>query len=113
MPKNISTNFQEQQVPGELSDVPQWVIWKLELRDNKWTKVLYCPADPSSKAKTNDLSTWGSFQEAVKAATESNEVFGIGFVFTGERLSNFFDIVLPVTAGPPYLPKGHICQVRC
>ena len=81
-PANISTKFQPNQIPQELIALPQWVIWKPELRDGKWTKVPYCPGDPLRKAKTNDPSTWGTYQEAIKAASESDGTFGIGFVFT-------------------------------
>lgn len=71
-------------VPQVLRDRAQWVVWELMWKDGKWTKV---PVNARSGwlAKTNDRSTWSSFDEAV-AAYEANRTryVGIGFVFTRE-----------------------------
>lgn len=67
-------------IPGELKDRAQWVVWKLEVRQGKSTKVPYCALD-FNNASVSDASTWATFDE-VKAAFESGGYSGIGFVFT-------------------------------
>ena len=62
---NIKTQYREDRIPPELKEVPQWVVWKPERRDEKWTKVPYCPQDPTRKANTIDPKTWGTFQGAI------------------------------------------------
>ena len=53
--------------PAELRERPQWVAWRYEVRKGKPTKV---PIKPSSggKAKSNDSSTWDTFDAALRAA---------------------------------------------
>ena len=65
----------------------QWVVWRLELRrDNrgveKWTKVPYAARD-GRKAKSNNPSTWGTFDQAVSAYGAGN-YNGIGYVFAAD-----------------------------
>jgi primase-polymerase (primpol)-like protein len=69
-------------IPKELRDRPQWVVWRYEQRKDKNgqpkpTKVPYQPADPGVNAKSNDPATWGAVEQA--AAVEAFD--GIGFVF--------------------------------
>ena len=66
--------------PEELRQRPQWVVWKLEERDGKPTKVPYI-AGGSGKASCTDSLTWRSFEEAVQAL-ETGRYNGIGFVFS-------------------------------
>src|SRR5215218_7944458 len=71
-------------IPASLTERPQWVVWKLEQRDGKETKVPYAPrVDMGIRASSTDLKTWGTFDEALAAykATESR-YGGIGFVFS-------------------------------
>lgn len=58
---------------------PQWVVWKLEERDGKHTKVPYDPVT-GARASTTDLTTWGAFAEAL-TTYHSESYQGIGFVF--------------------------------
>jgi putative DNA primase/helicase len=70
-------------IPDELRRRPQWLVWKLEERDGKPTKVPYI-AGGVGKASSTDSETWRSFDEAV-AALKTGRYDGIGFVFcTGE-----------------------------
>lgn len=65
--------------PKELKQMPNWVIWKRMPRNNgKTAKVPYCPAT-KKPAKSNDPSTWSSFEQAL----ENCQGFfnGIGFMF--------------------------------
>ena len=67
-------------LPEELRQRRQWVVWKLEERDGKPTKVPYI-AGGSGKASSTDSLTWRSFEEAVQAL-ETGRYSGIGFVFS-------------------------------
>jgi len=66
-------------IPEEMRQRPQWVVWRLEERDGKPTKVPYI-AGGVGKADTTDLMTWRSFEEAVQAL-ETGRYSGVGFVF--------------------------------
>jgi putative DNA primase/helicase len=67
-------------LPEELRQRHQWVVWKLEERGGKPTKVPYI-AGGSGKASSTDSLTWRSFEEAVQAL-ETGRYSGIGFVFS-------------------------------
>ncbi len=67
-------------IPEELRRRPQWLVWKLEERDGKCTKVPYIAGDVG-KASPTDSETWRSFDEAV-AALKTGRYDGIGFVFS-------------------------------
>lgn len=64
-------------IPAELRIRPQWVLWRLESRSDKPTKVPYNPAT-GRRASTTDLMTWGIFEEALE---ELEGYDGLGFVF--------------------------------
>jgi primase-polymerase (primpol)-like protein len=57
----------------------RWVNWKWELRKNKWTKPPYQCSNPALSDKTNDPSTWGSYEEAI-AVVAAGKADGIGFM---------------------------------
>jgi putative DNA primase/helicase len=66
------------EVPAELRELPQWVLWRMVTRDRKPTKQ---PVTTNGKAaSTTDPATWCSFEEALAAAGRRG-VAGIGFVF--------------------------------
>ena len=66
-------------IPQELRSLCQWVCWRWELRDGKWTKP---PHQPSGQyAACTRRETWGSFEEAF-AAYQRGEFDGVGFVLT-------------------------------
>lgn len=64
-------------IPQELRGRNAWVVWKLEQRDGKNTKVPYTSV--GRLAKTTDSSTWLSYAEAV--ALQARGFNGIGYVF--------------------------------
>jgi putative DNA primase/helicase len=66
-------------IPEELRCRTQWVVWKLEKRDGKPTKVPYI-AGGVGRASSTDLTTWRTFDEAVQYQ-ETGRYNGIGFVF--------------------------------
>jgi putative DNA primase/helicase len=67
-------------IPHELKDRPQWVAWILVERAGKKTKL---PVNPKTgkSAKTDDPTTWGTFEQAVRAGKQLN---GIGYVFSAD-----------------------------
>ena len=64
--------------PESLRADPQWVVWRLEERDGKPTKVPY-DAKTGRRASTTDPSTWSTYDHA-RAVEDQYD--GIGFVFT-------------------------------
>jgi primase-polymerase (primpol)-like protein len=69
-----------QNIPDEMRQRPQWVVWRLEERDDKVTKVPYI-AGGVGKADTTDLMTWRTFEEAAQALG-TGRYSGVGFVFS-------------------------------
>jgi len=75
-------------IPQELRRLNQWVVWRYEKKKNG--RLAKVPLDPKEtrepkRAKTNDPSTWASFEEAVKTYLEKRDEWhlaGIGFVFS-------------------------------
>lgn len=68
-------------IPQELRDRGQWVVWRLETRDGKPTKVLYQARNYRRKAKSNDPKTWASFDDSMAAFLKHQDLDGIGLVF--------------------------------
>jgi putative DNA primase/helicase len=68
-------------LPEELRQRPQWVVWKLEKRpgQDKPTKMPYI-AGGGGRAKSTDLMTWRTFEEALQALG-TGRYSGVGFVF--------------------------------
>jgi primase-polymerase (primpol)-like protein len=72
-------------IPQELKALPQWVCWKQVARKDK-KKPAKVPVDSMTGdlGKTNDLSTWGSFEQAWSYYQSHRDrgIKGLGFVFT-------------------------------
>ena len=68
---------QWQNIPAELRNLDQWVLWRAEQREDKVTKVPYTPT--GYKASTTDPSTWSSFAAVLATVGRFD---GLGFVFT-------------------------------
>ena len=88
-------------IPTALTALRQWVNWRYEERDGKRTKA---PIDAKSNgrlayAKSNDPSTWASFDDALAACGRHPELAGVGFCFspddglTGLDLDHVIDLV--------------------
>jgi len=78
-------------IPAELKQYRQWVVWILTiLDDGKTTKIPYCPRN-GMKASPTDPSNWGSFDDAC-AALQSNLYSGIGFVLSDADPYTFIDL---------------------
>ena len=76
-------------IPHELKDWDQWVCWKAEYKNSKWTKVPYNPNN-GRKAKSNDPSTWGSFELAYRRYGQ-NGYDGIGYMLSNDDPFTGFD----------------------
>jgi putative DNA primase/helicase len=66
-------------IPQELKERPQWVLWRVEERQGKLTKVPY--AVRGGNARADDPGTWASFDAAVAAYGEK-QMDGVGYVFS-------------------------------
>jgi hypothetical protein len=69
-------------VPQELIERSQWVVWRYVRRDGRDTKV---PFDPRTgkPASATDPSTWRTVAEAKVGLHQHGGFDGIGFVFSG------------------------------
>ncbi len=67
-------------IPARLRQLPQWVCWKIIIRDGKPTK---CPiiASTGAMADSTDPATWTTFDAALAAYQQADNLAGIGFVF--------------------------------
>lgn len=68
-------------IPPELRERDQWVCWVEERRGDKVTKIPKRPDGSGENARSNDMATWGSFDEAWATAQE-RDGWGIGFMFS-------------------------------
>ena len=73
--QRIVNNF-----PNELILAPQWVLWKLEQRGGKLTKIPY--QSNGLRADSTSSATWSDFQSVMRTYTSNASYSGIGFVFT-------------------------------
>lgn len=92
-------------VPQILKDLPQWIVWKLERRNGKPTKVPYDAKKSGAYAKSNDVSTWTSFEQAVDASENIvNDYDGVGFMLQGTDLIGIdFDGVIHDGTAEPFV----------
>ena len=87
--KNVQDNFNN--IPQELRKLNNWVLWRLENRNNKATKIPY--QINGNMAKSTVRNTWNSFDNVLKALTGYKGKYnGIGFVFTKEDNISGIDI---------------------
>jgi predicted transcriptional regulator len=71
------------QIPAELLERPQWVVWRYEERDGDLTKVPYQAMDGQrEKAASDKAATWTTFLEAFRFWKAHEWVDGVGFVFS-------------------------------
>jgi hypothetical protein len=76
---------------AHLTTLKRWVVWRWELRTKKngqeaWTKPPFMCAHPRASAKSNDPSTWGTYEAAV-AAVASGLADGIGFMLKNSEVA--------------------------
>ncbi|MED2184058.1 DUF927 domain-containing protein [Bacillus wiedmannii] len=68
-------------IPTELKNTPNWVLWKSQVRSGKTTKVPY--QLNGSMAQSNNRNTWSTFEE-VLGEYQQGDYSGIGFMFSKE-----------------------------
>jgi putative DNA primase/helicase len=69
-------------IPGRMTERPQWVCWRVVERGGKTTKIPYTPGT-ERRASSTDLMTWRTFSEALEAYEAGEPPYhGIGFVFS-------------------------------
>lgn len=66
-------------VPSDLKQYPNWVLWKAEPHGKELSKVPYQPN--KNHASSVDSNTWGGF-ETIKKAFNNGGFTGIGFVLS-------------------------------
>lgn len=76
----IGLNVEFHNIPDQLQQRRQWVLWKLERGNGKSTKIMY--TINGKKASSTDLTTWAGFQEVVNVFQQSSIYSGIGYVFS-------------------------------
>lgn len=76
-------------IPQELRDLNQWVLWRYEMVDGRQTKVPY--STKGYKASIQNPSTWSSFDEVMKAGP-ALQASGIGLVLTANDPYSGIDI---------------------
>lgn len=68
-------------IPSELKSLSRWVLWKIDQRDGRPTKVPI-RADSGLPAESDNQTTWTSFENAREAFEKGRGgAVGIGFVF--------------------------------
>ncbi|KFL77269.1 DNA primase [Bacillus cereus ATCC 10876] len=76
-------------IPTELKNTPNWVLWKAEVRNSKATKVPY--QLNGSMAQSNNRNTWSTFEEVLEEY-QQGDYNGIGFMFSKEDVFIGIDI---------------------
>jgi putative DNA primase/helicase len=67
-------------IPAELTALPQWVLWRYQDRDGRQTKTpLNCMG---YKADITNPENWSKFEDALKFASRPGFCNGIGFAFS-------------------------------
>lgn len=63
-----------------IADMPNWVVWRHDMRGNKPSKVPYIPGGGGVKARANDPTTWRTFDMAGEEYSRGGWI-GVGFEF--------------------------------
>ncbi len=81
-------------IPQELKELRQWVCYRIEVRDGEKTKMPYSRDHGGRmRAKTNDSTTWLSYDDAVQMASMPlSGLDGIGFVVSANDPYVFIDL---------------------
>ena len=77
--KNIEVTLNN--IPRELIEFNQWVAWREADRKNQRKSKIPINPNTGRSARTNDPSTWGSFEEALERYQQDG-LEGVGFVFS-------------------------------
>jgi putative DNA primase/helicase len=89
-PRPVALPVSPDHIPEELKASPQFVGWRYESRDDKWTKPLIC-VQTGGHASATDPQTWTSCSLALHAYQQGTYALdGIGYVLTeGDQIVGF------------------------
>jgi len=85
-------------IPEQLKELPQWVVWRYVEKNGKWTKPPF--QVNGQHASSTDQKTWNTF-ENVWAAYQSGEFDGIGFCLSLDSYLVGIDLDHCLTDGRP------------
>lgn len=77
-------NYNPRHAPDDLKALTQWVVWRYAERNGKITKLPINPRYSGRMARTNDPTTWSTFDHASRVCGENPKLTGVGFVFSGD-----------------------------
>lgn len=72
-------------IPEEMRQLPNWVLWKLEGIEGRYTKIPY--QIKGIKASSTNSETWTTFDKAIEAYSRAEGFSGLGFVLTGTGIA--------------------------
>ena len=119
-PRPIALPVSPDPIPADLKASPQFVGWRYEWRDDKWTKPPICVLT-GEHASSTDPQTWTTDQVALQVYQNgAQDLDGIGYVLTEADQIVGFDsttvgIVIPErsTHGPSILSVSSRAIQRC
>jgi putative DNA primase/helicase len=82
--KPTPIKYEFDNIPADFKALDNWLLWKYELKDYRWTKVPY--QQSNNKADSTKSITWCSFTQAVNANNTGN-FDGIGFAIGDSGLT--------------------------
>ncbi len=90
-------------IPAELKELAQWVLWKYTTVSGRVTKVPF-DAKNGRKASTTNPATWSSLDQALRSLRKYPKYDGIGFVFSQD--DPYCGIDLDHCIGQDLLPQA-------
>lgn len=82
-PTPIAYDFDR--IPEEFKQCANWLLWKYELVDSRWTKVPYTATN--GRASSTDPKTWTSFDNALFTFESIGSFDGLGFAIGDSGLT--------------------------
>ncbi|CAN0620209.1 conserved protein of unknown function [Burkholderia multivorans] len=89
-PVALPVNFEG--IPASLKKLPQWLVWRWEKINGRWTKPPY-QVNGRDYAKTNNPETWNTF-DAIHSAYQDGSFDGVGLVIRGDMIGIDLDHVV-------------------
>ena len=71
-------------IPDEIKKMDNWVLWKIETRKDKKTKIPY--QINGRMASSTNVDTWTNYDKAVEVYNHRGDYSGIGFMFSGSGI---------------------------
>lgn len=87
----VNHRLYEKHTPYALRHTNRFIVWKWEMVGDRATKMPYNPRKPNEKARSNDYTTWGSFERAVDVINNSKDFAGLGVMLGRGLMGIDFD----------------------